>query len=324
MPGLPGGDSNRAAGEEFTSPRLRGPSSPPLPGGSSRAEAPRRRLRRAALHAVLVSLAVAWLFPVLWTVYTSLRPYDDTAARGYVSFPGALSLVNYARAWNEAELPHFFLNTLVIVVPAVAVVLLVSSLAAFAISRFSWRFNVGALLILTAGNLLPPQVLITPLFRLFLALPLPAPLSDNGTFYDQAVGIIVVHVAIQLGFCTFVLSNFMKTVSRELTEAALLDGATALQTWRRVVLPLARAPLAALALLVTTWLYNDFFWAVFLMRTGDKRPITSALNNLAGEFFRDGNLLAAAAVLVAVPPLIVTLVLQRNLLRGLTISPADR
>jgi multiple sugar transport system permease protein len=281
-------------------------------------------MRRAGLHAVLLSLAVVWLFPILWTVYTSLRPYGDTAARGYVSLPGSLSLENYARAWNEAELPHFLLNTVLIVAPGVAIVLLLSSLAAFAISRFSWRFNVTTLLILTAGNLLPPQVLITPLFRLYLALPLPAPLSDNGTFYDQGLGILAIHVAVQLGFCTFVLSNFMKTVSRELTEAALLDGATALQTWWRVVLPLARAPLAALAMLVTTWLYNDFFWAVFLMRTGDKRPITSALANLAGEFFRDGNLLAAAAVLVALPPLVMSLVLQRNLLRGLAISPTDR
>ena len=177
---------------------------------------------------------------------------------------------------------------------------------------------------MTKFSFFRPLVLITPLFRLYLALPLPAPLSDNGTFYDQGLGILAIHVAVQLGFCTFVLSNFMKTVSRELTEAALLDGATALQTWWRVVLPLARAPLAALAMLVTTWLYNDFFWAVFLMRTGDKRPITSALANLAGEFFRDGNLLAAAAVLVALPPLVMSLVLQRNLLRGLAISPTDR
>jgi len=275
------------------------------------------------LHLVLASLAVAWLFPIAWAIYVSFRPYADTAARGYVSLPGSLSLENYRQAWDVADLSHAFLNTVLIVVPAVVIVLGIAVFLGFALSRYSWRFNVAVLLLLTAGNLLPPQVLITPLFRLYLALPLPAPLSDNGTFYDQAIGLIAIHVAIQIGFCTFVLSNFMKTLSRDLTEASLIDGATALQQLRRIVLPLSRAPLAALSILVTAWIYNDFFWALFLMRTGDKRPITSALSGLSGEFFRDGNLLAAAAVLIAVPPLVVHFAFQRDLLRGLAIAPSD-
>jgi multiple sugar transport system permease protein len=283
-----------------------------------------RRLRRFALHGGLLTLAAAWLFPVAWAIYTSLRPYAETAARGYVSLPGSLTFENYGRAWQAAELPHAFLNTALIVVPALVLILGISTFVAFAISRFSWRFNIAALLLLTAGNLLPPQTLITPLFRLFLAVPVPAPLSDNGTLYDQALGLIVVHVAIQIGFCTFVLSNFMKTLPRDLTEASLIDGASALQQLRQVVLPLSRAPLAALATLETAWLYNDFFWALFLMRTGDKRPITSALNSLAGEFFRDGNLLAAAAILIALPPLLVYLALQRDLLGGLTIGSSEQ
>lgn len=282
-----------------------------------------RRARRAGLHGLLAILAAAWLFPVLWAVYTSFRPFAETARLGYVSTPAALTLDNYVRAL-DAGLVHHFLNTVFIVVPAVVVVLAVATIVAFAVARFSWRFNLAALLILTAANLLPPQILVTPLYRLFLSLPLPAPLSDNGTFYDQAIGIIVVHVAVQLGFCVFVLANFMKTIPRDLTEAALMDGASAFEQLRRVILPLSRAPLAALATLQTTWLYNDFFWALFLMRTGDKRPITSALAGLQGEFFRDGNLLAAAAVLIALPPLLVHLALQRDLLRGLALGSSER
>lgn len=282
-----------------------------------------RPARRVALHAVLVALAAGWLFPVLWALYVSFRPFEETARLGYLAAPQTLTVENYARAL-DAGLPHHFVNTVLIVVPAVVIVLAVATVVAFAVSRFSWRFNLVALLVLTAANLLPPQILITPLYRLFLAVPLPAPLSDNGTLYDQAIGIIVVHVAVQLGFCVFVLANFMKTIPRDLTEAALMDGASALQQLRRVIVPLSRAPLAALATLQTTWLYNDFFWALFLMRTGDKRPITSALAGLQGEFFRDGNLLAAAAVLIALPPLLVHLALQRDLLRGLALGGSER
>lgn len=287
---------------------------------------PRRMatVRRALLHVVLGSLALAWLVPIAWAAYTSLRPYGETAELGYVSVARSISLDNYSRAAAAMQLPSTLLNTLLIVVPSVVLTLAIASFAAFAISRFSWRFNFTALLIMTAANLLPQQALVAPLFRLYLALPLPAALSDNGTFYDQAVGLITIHVAMQLGFCTFVLSNFMKTLPRELTEAALIDGASMLQHLRRVVLPMSRAPLAALATLESAWLYNDYFWALFLMRTGDKRPITSALNGLQGEFFRDGNLLAAAAILVAIPPLLVHVVLQRDLLRGLVLGSGRR
>jgi multiple sugar transport system permease protein len=191
---------------------------------------------------------------------------------------------------------------------------------AFAVSRFSWRFNVVLLMTFTALNLLPPQVVITPLYHLFLRIPVVAPLSDNGVLYDQVIGVVVIHVAFQLGFCTFVLSNYMKTLPRELDEAAIVDGASVWTTFRRVILPLTRPALAALATLEVTWIYNDYFWALMLIRTGSKLPITSALNNLRGQTFTDTNLIAAGAVLIALPTLIVYFVLQRQFVSGLTLG----
>ncbi|MFL5778771.1 MAG: carbohydrate ABC transporter permease [Chloroflexota bacterium] len=283
-------------------------------------QARRTPLRRYALHAFLIAVVVLWLFPLVWAVYTSLRPYADTSQYGYVSIGGAYNLDNYINAWTDADLPKFYVNTLIVVIPAIFAVLLLASMVAFAVSRYSWKLNLVMLMIFTAGNLLPPQVIITPLYRLYLALPLPDPLSDNGTFYDQYIGIIAIHVAFQLGFCTFVLSNYMKTIPRELNEAAVVDGASVLRTWWSVILPLCRPPLAALATLEFTWIYNDFFWALLLMRTGDKRPITSALNNLSGQFFTDNNLVAAGAIMVALPTLIVYFLLQRQFIRGLTLG----
>jgi len=275
---------------------------------------------RALLHAFLILTCSVWLFPLLWAVYTSLRPYSDTAERGYVSLPGVLNFDNYLNAWDQAELPHYYLNTLVIVVPAIVLTLVLASFVAFVVSRFSFRFNLALLMLFTAGNLLPQQVIITPLYRLYLALPLPEWLSDTGLFFDSYVGIITIHVAFQMGFCTFVLSNYMKTIPRELTEAALVDGASVWRTYWNVILPLCRPPLAALATLEFTWIYNDFFWALVLMQTGAKRPITSALSNLAGLYFTDNNLIAAGAILVALPTLLVYLLLQRQFVRGLTLG----
>jgi multiple sugar transport system permease protein len=275
---------------------------------------------RALLHAFLIVTALVWLFPILYAVYTSFRPYSDTAINGYVSLPGALTLDNYTNAFTQGEMPQHFLNTIIVLVPAVITVLILSSAIAFAVSRFSFKFNLFLLMLFTAGNLLPAQVIITPLYRMYLALPLPEILNDKGLWYDSYVGITAIHVAFQLGFCTFVLSNYMKTLPKELTEAALVDGASVFRIWWQVILPLCRPPLAALATLEFTWIYNDFFWALVLMSTGDKRPITSSLNNIRGQFFTDNNLLAAGAILIALPTLVVYFALQRYFVRGLTLG----
>ncbi len=197
--------------------------------------------------------------------------------------------------------------------------LFVASMVAFAVSRYSWRFNLLALMIFTAGNLLPAQVIIIPLYWIYQTIPFPP--ADNGKLlYDQFLGVILINIVFQIGFCAFVLSNYMKTLSRELTEAALVDGASVWRTYRSVILPLCRPALAALATLEFTFVYNDFFWALLLMKTGDKRPITSALNNLQGQFFTNTNLLAAGALLAAIPTIVVYLLLQRHFVSGLTLG----
>ena len=282
----------------------------------------RRRLSRAALHIFLIALAFIFAWPLLYAVYCSLRPYGEVVANpnGFFSTPATLNLGNYLTFWNSANYPHFFWNTMVITLPAIGLTLWASSMMAFAISKFSWRFNLLVLMIFTAGNLLPPQVIIVPLYRLYNLLPVPAPFSDNGIMYDQVLGLILIHATFQTGFCTFVLSNYMKTLSKELTEAGLVDGASVLRIWWSIILPLCRPALAALATLEFTFIYNDFFWALLLIEKGAKRPITSALNNLQGQFFTDFNLLAACSVLVAIPTIVVYVVLQKQFIRGLTLG----
>jgi len=106
----------------------------------------------------------------------------------------------------------------------------------------------------------------------------------------------------------------------ELYEAADVDGASVLRQWWQLTLPLCRPPLAALATLQVTWIYNEFFWATVLLQSGDKFPVTSSLNNLRGQFFTDYNLLSAGSVLVALPTLIVFFALQKQFVSGLTLG----
>ncbi|MCP3782290.1 carbohydrate ABC transporter permease [Micromonospora sp. A3M-1-15] len=281
----------------------------------------RRPLRpaRVVLHVFLAAVAVGWLFPILWAVLTSLRSYEYTATHGYVSF-GGWTLDNYVTAWRTAEFGKHFLNSVYITVPAVLLTLFLASCVAFVIARFSWKLNIALLGLFTAANLLPQQALLIPLFRMFTEVPLPAWMSDSELLYDSYWGLILVNVAFQCGFCVFVLSNYMKALPHELYEAAMVDGASVWRQYWQVTMPLCRPALAALATLEVTWIYNEFFWATVLMRTGDKFPVTSSLNNLRGEFFTDNNLVSAGSVLVAIPTLVIFFLLQKQFVRGLTLG----
>jgi len=280
----------------------------------------RGRRTNARLHVFLTVICILWLIPVLWALYTALRPYSDTAEHGYVSIAHSLSLVNFKNAWTQADLPHYYINSAIVTIPAIIITLLLASFVAFGISRYSWKLNLALLMLFTAGNLLPQQVIITPLYRLFLEIPLPSFMSESESLYDSFWGIIGIHVAFQLGFCVFVMSNYMKTIPMELTEAAMVDGASVWRQYWGIIMPLCKPPLAALATLEFTWIYNDFFWALVLMNSGDKRPITSALAGLQGQFFTNNNLIAAASLVAALPTLIVYFVLQRQFIGGLTLG----
>lgn len=280
-----------------------------------------RRRSSVGVQVFLAAMALLWLVPLLWAFWMALRPFADTIVHGYISLPSALNIDNFVTFWNEAEVPMFYANTLIVTIPAVLFTLWIASMLAFAVTRFSWRFNLAVLMLFTAGNLLPPQVIIVPLFRIYLAIRgIPAPLSDNGLLYDQFLGLILIHVVFQTGFATFVLSNYMKTLSKELTEAALVDGAGVWTIYSRVILPLCRPALGAMATLLFTFIYNDFFWAVMLLGTGDKRPITAALNNWQGSFFSDTNALVAGGLLAAIPTIIVFILLQSQFKSGLTLG----
>jgi multiple sugar transport system permease protein len=275
---------------------------------------------RIAAQVFMIVMTLAWITPIVFAIYVALRPITETNALGYVSAPRRLTFENFTNAWRQSEMWKFFLNSVYVTVPAVLLTLLLASMVAFVVARLSFRFNIAMLILFTAGNLLPQQVIITPLYRLYLAIPLPHFLSDSGLLYNSYFGLIVINVSFQLGFCVFVLSNYMKTIPTEIDEAAIVDGATLFTRYWRLILPLCRPALAALATLLTTWIYNDFFWAITLISTGDRRPITSALNNLQGQFVANQNMIAAAALIAAVPTLVVFVLLQKQFIRGLSLG----
>jgi multiple sugar transport system permease protein len=280
----------------------------------------RKRKSRWGTLIFLTVMAIMWLIPLVWALYTSLRPKAATDKYGYFSVGGPFNFDNFVTAWNQGGFATYFVNSLYITVPAVLLTLFFASMMAFAVARFSWRFNITLLIMFTAGNLLPPQVLAAPLFELFKHTTLPYWFSDSGTLLNTYISVIAVNTAFQIGFCTFVLSNFMKAIPQELTEAARVDGASVWRQYWNVILPLTRPALAALGTLEVIFIYNDFFWPLIFIQSGDRLPVTTAINNLQGQFLSNYNLLAAGATITVIPTLIIYLVLQRQFVAGLTLG----
>ena len=273
-----------------------------------------------ATHVFLLAMAVMWLIPLLWSVYTALRPFADTNKFGYFSTAGHYSLDNFFTAWNQAGMGKYLVNSAIITIPTVLLTLFFASLMAFAVSRFSWKFNVTLLIMFTAGNLLPPQVLAAPLYAMYKFTPLPLSVSDSGNLLNTYYSVIMTNTAFQIGFCTFVLSNYMKALPHELTEAALVDGASVWRQYANIIMPLCRPALAAMGTLEVIFIYNDFFWPLLFIQSGDRLPVTTGIKNLQGDFLSNYNLIAAGATITIIPTLVVYLLLQRHFVAGLTLG----
>ena len=274
---------------------------------------------RVILHLFLAATALLWLFPMLWALFNSFRDYGYTLEHGYFSF-GGFTLDNWVNAWQRGGFSQSFVNSATITIIAVVLTLALASCMAFVLTRFSSKLNLAMLAFFVAGNLLPPQALLVPVYRIFRAVPLPTWLAESGSLLDTHAGIILINVAFQTGFCTFVLSNYMKSIPKEIYESADVDGASVWSQFWTLTLPLCRTPLAALATLQAAWIYNEFFWATVLLQTGDKFSVTSSLNNLKGTFFTDYNLLSAGSIIAALPILVLFFVLQRQFVSGLTMG----
>ncbi|GAB3039837.1 carbohydrate ABC transporter permease [Parafrigoribacterium mesophilum] len=276
--------------------------------------------RHYGTHLFLIVMAVMWLIPLGWALFTALRPKEATDRYGYFSLGGVFNFDNFVAAWTQGGFSTYFWNSVIITVPAVILTLFFAAMMAFAVSRFTWRFNITLLIMFTAGNLLPPQVLAAPLFEMFKHFELPYSISGSGSLLNTYTGVIAVDTAFQIGFCTFVLSNYMKALPVDLAEAALVDGAGMWRRFSAIIMPLCKPALAALGTLEVIWIYNDFFWPLLFLQSGDMLPVTTAIKNLQGQFVANYNLLSAGAIITVIPTLIIYLLLQRQFVAGLTLG----
>jgi len=269
-----------------------------------------RILNEALKYTFLTALTLLWLVPVFSALLTSFRSMDEISRYGFFSLPKSFYLDNFTRAWTDARVEKYLINSFIITLPSLFGMLFLSSLAAYALARYRFRGNLLIYFIFVAGTMLPFQILMLPVFRLTNMLGL----------FDTYGALIMIHTAFQLGFCTFVLRNFMRTVPYEIVDAARVDGCGEFRIYWQIVLPLTLPALAALATLEFTWVFNDYLWAIILLRSDTLRPVTAGLATLKGQYNTEWPVITAGALLATIPTLVVFVFLQRYFIQGLTLG----
>lgn len=256
-------------------------------------------------------LLVLWVSPLLASLLTSVKTLDELNRGEYWTWPERLAFENYYEAFVNGGFSRYFLNSLLITIPSVVAILFLSSAGGYALAKLRFKSAPYLLLMFVGGMLLPFQILLIPVFYL----------SNHvlGT-YDTRLGLVLFHTAFQLGFSTFFMRNFVRTIPDGIIEAARIDGCSEWRIYRRIVLPLMRPALAALATLLFTWIWNDYLWALILLQTDTLKPITAGLQNLKGQWIASYHLQSAGAVIAAIPPVLMFAFLQKHFIRGLTMG----
>lgn len=266
--------------------------------------------RRTGYYAMVWVFLLIWLLPIIGIAVTSIRSVQDLNAGNYWGWPTSFMFVeNYSRVFTSSPMLTFLLNSAVITVFSVIGAIALSSMAGFALSKYRFRGSVLLLALFIAGNFVPFQMLMIPVRDLSIGVL---------HVYDTIWALIIFHIAFQTGFCTLFMRNFIAELPSELIEAARVEGVTEFQIFRHIILPLVRPAMAALFVLVFTFVWNDFFWSLVLVQSDSARPVTAGLQALRETWTTTWHLISAGSLLAAVPPVVVFFLMQRQFIAGLT------
>jgi alpha-glucoside transport system permease protein len=266
-------------------------------------------ITKTPVHIFLILVALFWLTPTVGLLVTSFRPADEIVQSGWwavFSEPAQLTFENYGNILDQEGLVQSLLNTFYITVPTTVLLVIVASAAAYAFAWIDFKGREALFLFVVTLLVVPLQMALIPVARLF------GDLNIFGTIWAA----ILFHIAFGLPFAVFLLRNFFVGLPHELLEAARIDGASELQIFTRIVLPLGMPAIAALTIFQFLWTWNDLLVAlVFTSR--DSTPITVAIRDQLSQFGGNLEIIAPGAFLSMVVPLVVFFAFQRHFVQGL-------
>ncbi|MDG1737970.1 MAG: carbohydrate ABC transporter permease [Paracoccaceae bacterium] len=268
------------------------------------------RTAQITYQSMLPLALLLWLAPLLAVALFSVRPDTDFTIGNYWGIPSSWEMIsNYSQVFNSS-MPKYILNSFFITIPTVIGAVSLSAMAGFALGIYKFRFNLLIFFLFIAGNFVPFQILMVPVRDLTL---------DMG-LYNTKTGLVLFHIAFQTGFCTLFMRNFIKALPFELIEAARVEGVAEWRIFWFVVLPLMKPALAALAVLIFTFIWNDYFWAVVLTQGEAAQPVTAGITSFNAQFRAMYHLMSAGSLIAALPPVAMFFLMQKHFIAGLTLG----
>ncbi|MEP4197811.1 MAG: carbohydrate ABC transporter permease [Aliishimia sp.] len=268
--------------------------------------------RVQATYKVMLPVALFfWLLPLLAIALFSIKPDADFSTGNYWGMPSSFELfTNYGKVFFESDMPRYMLNSLMITIPTVLGCVILSSMTGFALGIYKFKSNLWVFFMFVAGNFVPFQILMVPVRELTL----------NMGLYNTIPGLVLFHIAFQTGFCTLFMRNFIRALPFELIEAARVEGIAEWRIFWYVVLPLMKPALAAMAVLVFTFIWNDFFWAIVLTQGVETQPVTAGITSFNAQYRAAYHLMSAGSIVAALPPVVMFFAMQKHFIAGLTLG----
>jgi multiple sugar transport system permease protein len=254
---------------------------------------------------------IIWLLPLIGIAVTSIRPSSDLAAGNYFGWPSGFDFIkNYSAVFENSNIGWYILNSFKVTIPTVIGAVGLSCLTGYALAVYKFKGNLLVFFMFIAGNFVPFQILAIPVRDLTL----------NLGMYNTTMGLVMFHVAFQTGFCTLFMRNFIKGLPFALIESARVEGVSEWKIFWYIVMPLMRPAIAALAVLIFTFIWNDYFWATIMAQSADVRPVTAGMNELKGQWKVAWELISAASIIAALPPVAMFFLMQKHFIAGLTLG----
>jgi multiple sugar transport system permease protein len=252
-------------------------------------------------------LALSAIYPIFFTINAALK-----TRKGFVLDRFGLatdpSFANFSQAWNQSRLSEYFTNSVVVTIGAVLLLLVVSSLAGYALAILRFRGRKLIFTIILISLMIPVQVVLVPFYRTMIALDL----------VNSRAGLIIAYTAFFLPFSVYLMTAFYARLPRELFEAAQIDGASLIKVWWYIMLPMGKPALVTLGILNTLYCWNDVLISLLVLQ--DQRTLMVGIAALRGEYTTNVPLLAAGIVLAAAPIVVIYIVFQRQIVSGIAVG----
>lgn len=259
------------------------------------------------IYIILLLWAATTIYPFIWLILNSFKPSKEILNSSF-NLPQDFSWLNYTNAFEKQSILRAYGNSLMISGSTMLIVLLAGSLAAFAMTRYQFKFKKIVYFMIVGSLMFPVFATIIPVFKMIVTWDL----------VNRPLGVIIPQTATNLAFAVIVLMGFMDSLPYELEEASFLEGASVSHIYIKVIVPLSKPALASVAIFVFLWSYNDLFTQMIVLRRRETFPVCALLNEISSKYGTDFGLMTASVVLVVVPVLVVYILLQKNIVKGLT------